>query len=197
MIPLPKADTTPHSRGALRPTKVQHDCCHCERSEAIQNLSRCEILDCFVAVAPRNDGPGVPSDRNFNNRNFQRADMTPRSRGAVRPRFAGFSALFEPRAQGRPGARCTRGLVCTLRRRTAHEHTGTAESIWPSLRSGFTAYAVLSPATNSFLSPSLRELMASRTGWLDVAFAKLDSSNGCQDHTILPYAACAVRLARR
>jgi hypothetical protein len=27
-----------------------------------------------------------------------------------------------------PGARCTRGLVCKIVRRTAHEHTGEAEA---------------------------------------------------------------------
>ncbi len=48
-----------------------------------------------------------------------------------------------------PGARCTRGLVCKVVRRNAHEHTGSAEAIRHSLRNGFTAYAVLSPATNS------------------------------------------------
>jgi hypothetical protein len=48
-----------------------------------------------------------------------------------------------------PGARCTRGLVCKVVQRSAHEHTGSAEAIRHSLRNGFTAYAVLSPATNS------------------------------------------------
>src|SRR5262249_41989158 len=32
-------------------------CRHCERSEAIQSLSQA-ALDCFVAIAPRNDGFG-------------------------------------------------------------------------------------------------------------------------------------------
>ena len=53
------------------------------------------------------------------------------------------------RAQGRPGARCTRGLVCAHRKR-AHEHTGSAETLRPSLRSGFTAYFELSPVNGSF-----------------------------------------------
>jgi hypothetical protein len=69
----------------------------------------------------------------------------------------GFAGTLPPkiqRAQGRPGARCTRGLVCKAVRKNAHEHTGSAESIRPSLRNGFTAYSALSPATNSFLSPS-------------------------------------------
>ena len=58
------------------------------------------------------------------------------------------------RAQGRPGARCTRGLVCKLCVENAHEHTGSAETLRPSLRNGLTAYAALSSVTNSLLSPS-------------------------------------------
>ena len=44
----------------------------------------------------------------------------PRSRGMIRPRFASLRPVIEQRAQGRPGARCTRGLVCKLhiRKRT-------------------------------------------------------------------------------
>jgi hypothetical protein len=48
-----------------------------------------------------------------------------------------------------PGARCTRGLVCKIVRRNAHEHTGSAETLRHSPRNGFTAYAVISSATNS------------------------------------------------
>jgi hypothetical protein len=55
-------------------------------------------------------------------------------------------ALGNQRAQGKPDARCTRGLVCKLHKENAHEHTGSAENIRPSLRNGFTAYFVLSPA---------------------------------------------------
>jgi hypothetical protein len=49
-----------------------------------------------------------------------------------------------------PDARCTRGLACKTGNENAHEHTGSAEAIRHSLRNGFTAYAALSPATNSF-----------------------------------------------
>src|ERR1700730_16833683 len=56
-------------------------------------------------------------------------------------------ALFEKRAQGKPGARCTRGLACKMVQRDAHEHTGSAEAVRPSLRNGFTAYNALSPVT--------------------------------------------------
>ena len=72
-------------------------------------------------------------------------------------------ALDGQRAQGRPGARCTRGLVCNVHKECAHEHTGPAESIRPSLRNGFTAYSVLSPENGSFASVAPWEAVASRS----------------------------------
>jgi hypothetical protein len=60
------------------------------------------------------------------------------------------------RAQGKPGARCTRGLVCKHTSKNAHEHTGSAEAVRPSLRNGFTAYFVLSPVTG-FLATVIPE----------------------------------------
>jgi hypothetical protein len=53
------------------------------------------------------------------------------------------------RAQGMPGACCTRGLVCNKCEENAHEHTGTAGALRHSLRSGLTAYGALSLETNS------------------------------------------------
>ena len=51
----------------------------------------------------------------------------------------------ECRVRAAPAVSCAR---CT--RKSAHEHTGSAEALRHSLRNGFTAYAVLSSATNSF-----------------------------------------------
>src|SRR3954469_4471809 len=68
---------------------------------------------------------------------------------------------WKQRAQGRPGARCTRGLVCNVHKECAHEHTGPAESIRPSLRNGFTAYGELSPV-NGFLATVAPEKLASQ-----------------------------------
>ena len=53
-----------------------------------------------------------------------------------------------------PDARCTRGLVCKIVQKNAHEHTGSAEAIRHSLRNGFTAYIVLSPENRALLPPS-------------------------------------------
>ena len=76
---------------------------HCERSEAIQGRKR--RLDCFVASAPRNDG-----------QTHLRIPATP-----FRPGFTNFVPPPKTsRAQGRPGARRTRGLVCNVHQRKTH-----------------------------------------------------------------------------
>ena len=49
-----------------------------------------------------------------------------------------------------PGACRTRGPVCLMKLRCAHEHTGTAGAARHSLRSGLTAYTALFLETNSF-----------------------------------------------
>jgi hypothetical protein len=102
------------------------------RAPAKQSMSPKEELDCFVASAPRNDVDGSRHSFMF-------------SRHAA-PEVCKFVRPKKERAQGRPGARCTRGLMCTGRYKNAHEHTGSAETLRPSLRNGFTAYLVLSPA---------------------------------------------------
>jgi hypothetical protein len=95
-----------------------------------------ERMDCFVASLLAMTIQNAPS----------------RSRGAMRP---GCTEIIRPnkkRAQGMPGARCTRGLVCKVVRKNAHEHTGSAETLRHSPRNGFTAYAVL--GDEFVLSPS-------------------------------------------
>jgi hypothetical protein len=86
-----------------------------------------------------------------------------------------------------PGARCTRGLVRKESGGCAHEHTGSAEAPGHPLRSGFTAYAVLSPATNSSCHRRLR-IKVSPDPVGSVGLRRLGTSNGCRDHTVLPYA---------
>ena len=103
------------------------------------------------------------------------------------------------RTEGAGNAGCTlhpRSRVQGCTKKSAHEHTGSAEAVRHSLRNGFTAYAVLSSATNSFCHRRQRiKTCPSPVGpthlrWLGI-------SNGCQDHTVLPYATSAVRPARR
>ena len=56
------------------------------------------------------------------------------------------------RAQGIPGACCTRGLACDLRKEICTRAYRAAGAIRHSLRNGFTAYCVLFPANDSFAS---------------------------------------------
>jgi hypothetical protein len=49
-----------------------------------------------------------------------------------------------------------RSRVQMLLAENAHEHTGSAEAIRPSLRNGFTAYNAISPVSRALLPPSLR-----------------------------------------
>ena len=99
------------------------------------------------------------------------------------------------RAQGMPGARCTRGLIRKWRR-GAHEHTGSAEA--PGIPCA--AALRLMPC-----SPRRRIRLVTVVGgfwrsfkpgraWTD--HRRLGTSNGCQDHTVLPYARNVVRPAR-
>jgi hypothetical protein len=54
----------------------------------------------------------------------------------------------EDRVHAAPAISCAKA-----EEENAHEHTGSAEAVRPSLRNGFTAYNVLSPVTG-LLSPS-------------------------------------------
>jgi hypothetical protein len=61
--------------------------------------------------------------------------------------------------------------------KSAHEHTGSAETLRPSPRNGFTAYIALSPVTGFLATVATRALPRNLT-----------PASGRQDHTILPYA---------
>jgi hypothetical protein len=79
-----------------------------------------------------------------------------------------------------------------VHQRNAHEHTGSAEAFRPSLRNGFTAYFVLSPAIGfvATVIPKKRLLLKN-----------LMPASRHQDHTTSPYApallvSCADRVHR-
>ena len=76
-----------------------------------------------------------------------------------------------------PGARCTRGLVCKVRKESAHEHTGERRTLRHPLRNGFTAYFVLSPVSGLFVTVTDSKLPADLT-----------PASRRQDHTTSPYA---------
>ena len=111
----------------------------------------------------------------------------------MRPRFVNTVSLEmrgsrECRVRAAPAVSCAR-----LCKESAHEHTGSAEAIRHSLRNGFTAYAVLSPATNSSCHRRRRIDGFCETRLGSQNLRRLDTSNGCQDHTVLPYAASRLR----
>ena len=72
-----------------------------------------------------------------------------------------------------------RSRVQDAHSKSAHEHTGSAEAFRPSLRSGFTAYFVLSPVNGSFATVAAQTLR------------DLTPAPRRQDHTTSPYASCA------
>ena len=94
----------------------------------------------------------------------------PHSRGRLLPEVCHFvRSLESKRAQGKPGARCTHGLMCNgYQQKRAHEHTGSAETLRPSLRNGLTAY------TRSPWRPSC----ATIAGAMRMHHRRLDASLG-------------------
>ena len=117
-------------------------------------------------------------------------------------------------------ARCARGLheIIRLRKRegagnagcalhprsrvqrcgkNAHEHTGTAGAARHSLRNGLTAYAALSPETNSSCHRRWRIEGLSNPVGLDAASASLTPATGARTTRFCrtqPFASCAGRL---
>src|SRR3954467_2895097 len=87
----------------------------------------------------------------------QRKNTASRSRGRFCPSFAIQCSALLSEGAGKTGCALHPRSRVQIAQEGAHEHTGPAESIRPSLRNGFTAYAALFPATNSLLSPSLTD----------------------------------------
>ena len=93
----------------------------------------------------------------------------------------------EDRVRAAPAVSCAK---CA--NKSAHEHTGSAETLRPSMRSGFTAYSVLSPVNGSFatvISGTPRSIHLDRC-----ATANLTPAPRRQDHTTSPYASRALVL---
>src|SRR4029450_8679618 len=84
------------------------------------------------------------------------------------------------RAQGRPGACCTRGLACDLRKQKGARAYRAAGTLRPSLRNGVTAYFVLFPENCSF-APVLAGSLP----------ANVMPAPRHQNHTTSPYASGA------
>jgi hypothetical protein len=91
------------------------------------------------------------------------------------------------RAQGMPGARCTRS-PCAVGRKHTVVTTGSPESPGIPCAMVLTAYCALFPATNSFCHRHPRiKTCPSPVG--PTHLRGLNISNGCQNHTPSPYAA--------
>src|SRR5258708_18909716 len=98
----------------------------------------------------------------------------------MRPSFASFSALVKRRGRRESRVRAAPAVSrARCAQEHAHEHTGSAESIRPSLRNGFTAYSALSPVTGflATVAPEKRLLLTNLT-----------PASARQDHTISPSA---------
>ena len=83
----------------------------------------------------------------------------------------------EDRVRAAPAVSCAK---CT--KKSAHEHTGSAESIRPSLRNGFTAYGALSSVNGLSCHRRLAENFPQ----------DLTPASGRRNHTLSPYASAAL-----
>ena len=113
----------------------------------------------------------------------------------ISPELCSLHRPLKNEGAGKAGCR----LAPTVRRAKAHAeklHSGIQVKPYtrPSLRSGRTAYAVLSREPSSFWPPSLpRNSPAPRRLTRLPPSQELDRSNDGQDHTVLPYAHSAAR----
>jgi hypothetical protein len=93
-----------------------------------------------------------------------------------------------------PGAQRTRSLVCDEKQTHERSHREAPDSPGIPARNGFTAYFVLSPATNSSCHRHPRIKVSSMPGWA-TSLREFSTSNGCQNDTSSPSA--ALRLSQR
>jgi hypothetical protein len=141
-----------------------------------------ERMDCFASLAMTAviDAPSTAAT----------ADMISRSRDMNCPRFASSFALLENRGRREDRVRAAPAVSCaTCTEEHAHEHTGPAESIRPSLRNGFNGLLRALPGARIPFATVTRGLMDEPARSGRQILRGLDTSNGCQDHTTWPYAA--------
>ena len=153
-------------------------------SEAKQSMSPHGRMDCVVARALRNDEAG-------------NADSTVKQQASPRVRILAariaseFCVSLPPsrtEGAGKAGRRLAPAVSCAnAHSKSAHEHTGSAGASRPSLRSGFTAYFVISPVNGSLPPSPLRSLL----------LKNLTPAPRRQDHTTSPSATTAFVFRRR
>jgi hypothetical protein len=106
-----------------------------------------------------------------------RSGMHPRCRGATRPSFTSSCATESMRARGMPGARGTRSPCAAKNAHGSHYRYSGTPGI--SLRNGFSAYALLSPATNSSCHRR-RRIWLVEPGWARNTSADLTPATGAR-----------------
>src|SRR5438552_17713624 len=78
-------------------------------------------------------------------------DTSPPSRGMFSPEVFQFVAPSQKRGRRECRVHAAPAVSCAkVRKKGAHEHTGSAEAVRHPLRNGFTAYFVLSPVSGLF-----------------------------------------------
>ena len=145
---------------------------HCERSEAIHSF-----------VVPR--GGLLRFARNDVWRHL-RQDLRILA-AHCRPRFAN---PCPSKREGAGNAGCalhprSRVQKCAKKRTRAYRYSGDIPAFPAQWLYGL--YRAL-PGDEFVLSPSLADQRLMKLGWLTSNLRQLDTSNGCQDHTVLPYA---------
>jgi hypothetical protein len=114
------------------------------------------------------------------------ADTPPRSRRTSARGLLHRPAFRDRRAQGMPGARSARGLVCKVESTRVRNH-GHAGITRHSPRNGFNGFLRALPGDRAFLSPSsLRSLL----------LKNLTPASRRQDHTTSPSASSRSRQKR-
>src|SRR2546430_7812888 len=118
--------------------------------------------------------------------------MRSHSRGADRPRFASSFALFEIRGRREDRVRAAPAVSRAIaHRERAHEHTGSAETLRPSLRNGFTAYFVLSPVNGSFATVAPKKLASQELDASTAASGPRDFAVRIRRVRLAPFASIA------
>jgi hypothetical protein len=73
----------------------------------------------------------------------------------IHPSFAAFTALENAEGAGKAGCRLAPAVHCAkMRYEELHSGIQVKPNIRPSLRSGLTAYVVISPGSDALLPPS-------------------------------------------
>ena len=120
--------------------------------------------------------------RKFSDFNFKEPTHLRDLAARFRPRFALELPAHKSRGRREDRVLAAPAVSCAIvRTENAHEHTGSAETLRPSLRSGLTAYFELSPVNGSFATVAAQ----------GVNPRNLMPAPRHQDHTTSPYASCA------